>query len=78
MSMDDKALTRLAKEHAANVSAWIDAAKRVVDTLGKLAGEIENQTGAPLSGGPVFRKCDRAAELVDKAEHAICNALEPD
>lgn len=76
--MDDKALTRLAKEHAANMQDYYDAGGRVVVTLGKLAGEIENQTGAPLTGGPIFRKCDQAAELVDKAFHAVRNALEPD
>lgn len=76
--MDERDFRRLAKEHAANVQAYMDAGLRVVGTMGRLAGVIENEIGAPIEGGAIFTKCDQAAALVGQAFHAVRNALEMD
>lgn len=76
--MNNKELTRLAKEHAANVQAYMDAGTAVIITMAKLAAEIDNMADAPLEGSPLYMKCEKVTILVDDAFNAVRNVLEPD
>ena len=76
--MSGQELRRATKEHAAAAQVYMDAGNAVCATMGRVAALIANESGDPAFYTDIFYKADQAAKLVDRAFHAVRNALEPE